>query len=510
MHHHGKCCWLLGVTLTVIAMMITTPVVSAQQPTTTPQQPAATTPPSPAAPAAPAAAAQQAEEVPSGTSSQVLHVLVGHSVVMRTEARLKRILIGNQAVLTSTTTAPNELVVTAIAPGSSSLVLWLDNGQSRIVEVFADVDVSMLREAIQRAFPTEGLQVEAEEARIVVSGTASSPAVADQVAKMAGTFGKDIVNSIQVFAPPRQKQVLLKVRFAEVDRSKLNAAGFNLFSTGAGHTIGSLSTQQFGNFGLGEGKINQGAQGDTTTTTTATTSTSTTASFTISDLLNVFVFRPDINLGATLKDLQNQNVLQILAEPNLMAMSGQKAQFLAGGELPYPMIQPAGVGGASTVTVSFRPFGVRLEFTGTIEDSGNIRLQVAPEVSSVDFANAVTISGFVLPAISTRRAETVVELKDGQSFGIAGLLDRRTTVQLSKVPGFADLPIIGTLFRSKSVSRNNTELMVIVTPSIVDPIAAPANAPAAEIPSMPVKNLDPASFDQKLPAGEKTKSPSKQ
>src|SRR6185437_9837459 len=180
----------------------------------------------------------------------------------------------------------------------------------------------------------------------------------------------------------------------------------------------------------------------------------------LSDLLNLFIFRPDIDLGATIKDLEQRNVLQILAEPNLLAANGEPAKFLAGGELPYPVV--SGVAGANTVSVQFKPFGVKLEFTGLIEDDNNtIRLRVFPEVSSLDFGNAVTINGFVLPAIATRHAETVVELRNGQSFGVAGLLDQRTTAQYSKVPGIGDIPILGLLFRSKSISRTNSELVVI-------------------------------------------------
>lgn len=480
MAHQRKAGWLLNVTLVTVISALAVQIAAGQQAS---------------APPVPPPAAPVAEQAASETSSQVLHILVGHSVVIRTESRLKRVLIGNPVVLTTSTTEPNEVVVTATAAGSSSMVLWHDNGQSRIVEVFADVDVSMLRDTVARALPGEPIQIEAEENRIVLSGTASTQAIADQVGKMAATFSKDVVNSIRV-SPAREKQVLLKVRFAEIDRSKIDAWGFNLFSLGAANTIGTAGTQQFGPIGLGEGKINSRATGSTTTTTTATTTTSTTASFTLSDLLNIFVFRPDINLGATIKDLQSRNVLQILAEPNLMAMSGQPAQFLAGGELPYPMVQPSG-NGLSTVSIQFRPFGVRLDFVGTVGSNGTIRLKVAPEVSSLDYANAVTVSGFVLPAISTRRAETVVELQDGQSFGIAGLLDRRTSAQLSKVPGIGDLPIIGQLFRSRNTTRSNTELMVIVTPSIVDPLKAAL--PAEAQPTMPMKPLNPASFDKKLP-----------
>ncbi|MGI9101710.1 MAG: type II and III secretion system protein family protein [Terriglobales bacterium] len=419
-----------------------------------------------------------------------MHILVGHSIVIHTELRLKRVLVGNSAVLSTNTTAPNEVVVTATAPGSSSLILWHENNQSRLIEVYADVDVTMLREAIQQNFPREAVHVEAEEGRVVLSGTVSSQAVADQIVKMAASFSPAIVNSVRVGVPPRQKQVMLKVRFAEVDRSKLSQFGINLFSTGATNTIGTISTQQFGSPSLGSGGKVTGVIG--------APAAGTSASFTLSDVLNIFVFRPDINLGATIRDLETKNVLQMLAEPNLLAASGEPARFIAGGELPYPVVQPGSAGATATVTVQFRPYGVKLEFTGTIENDGTIRLKVAPEVSSLDYANAVTISGFTEPALSIRRAETVVELKSGQSFGIAGLLDQRTTAALSKVPGIGDVPILGLLFRSKSINKANTELVVIVTPTVVDPLSMAISPP--DSPKMPMKQLNPGEFDKKVPS----------
>jgi len=300
------------------------------------------------------------------------------------------------------------------------------------------------------------------------------------------------VNSIQVAQPHRQKQILVKVRFAQVDRSKLTALGFNLFSTPGAPIFGSATTQQFAPAQL----VNSSSGGTSGGGTGANGST-----IGLSDLLNIFIFRRDINLGATIKDLQQRNVLQVLAEPDLLAANGEPARFLAGGELPYPVV--TGAAGQATVTVQFKPFGVKLEFTGTIEDDNTIRLKVFPEVSSLDFANAVTISGFVLPAIATRHAETVVELRDGQSFGIAGLLDQRTTAQFSKVPGIGDIPILGQLFRSKSINQLNSELVVIVTPSIVDPAAAPG--PAPEVPKTPINPLDQKQFDQKTPSGNGSK-----
>ena len=417
--------------------------------------------------------------------NQIARILVGHSVVIRTDPRLTRVLVGNPVVVTTTTTAPNEVVVTATAPGSSSVVLWQENNQSRTIEVFADLDVSLLREAIARNFPNEAIQVEAEEGRVLLSGTASSPAVADQIGKMAAPFSKDIVNSIRLAPPPPQKQVMLKVRFAQVDRSKLTAFGINLFSTGAANTLGSVSTQQFAQPQLvtsGDGGGGKGVR---------------TGTIGLSDLLNIFLFSPDIDLGITIRDLQQRSVLQILAEPNLLAVSGEPAKFLAGGELPYPVL--SGALGQQTVSVQFKPFGVKLEFTGTIEGDGTIRLKVFPEVSSLDYTNAITISGFVLPAIATRHAETVVQLRDGQSFGIAGLLDQRTTAQFDKVPGIGDIPVLGQLFRSKSVNTLNSELLVIVTPTIVDPVAEPTAAPA--LPRMPMAPLGQQQFDTEVPTG---------
>ncbi|HET7107411.1 MAG TPA: pilus assembly protein N-terminal domain-containing protein [Candidatus Acidoferrum sp.] len=423
--------------------------------------------------------------------NQVLHILVGHSVVIRTDPRLRRVLVGNPAVVTTATTAPNEVVVTALAVGSTSVVLWQEDNRSRILEVFADLDVSLLRDAIARGLPGEAIAAESEEGRVILTGTASSSAVADQIGKMAAPFSKEIVNSIQIALPHRQKQILLKVKFAQVDRSKLTAFGINLLSTGGANTFGTISTQQFAPPQLvsASGSSSSGATGANTST------------IGLSDLLNIFIFRPDINLGATIRDLQQRSVLQILAEPDLLAANGEPARFLAGGELPYPVV--SGVAGASTVTVQFKPFGVKLEFTGNIESDNTIRLKVFPEVSSLDFTNAVTISGFVLPAIATRHAETVVELRDGQSFGIAGLLDQRTTAQFSKVPGIGDIPILGQLFRSKSVSQTNSELMVIVTPFIVDPAAAPTAGP--ELPKTPIAPLDNKQFDTKTPQGNGSK-----
>jgi len=479
-----------GVLATLLAVLLCITTAVAQNP------PVPATPPAqqqaPTAP--PATAPGQVPPVEAAPETQSLHVLVGRSVVINLQSRLRRVLISNPAVLETVTTSPTQVVVTAKASGTSSLVLWDEAGHSRILDVYSDVDVSALREALQQGFPSENVQIAAEQGRIILSGNVSSKAAADDIVKLASSFSKDIVNSMVLPAPPLHgKQILLKVRFAEVDRTRLDAFGINIISTGAGNTIGTISTGQFGPPTF-QGQV-------TGSTPPASGSRPTTSSFTVSDLLNIFIFRPDLNLATTIRDLQTKSILQILAEPNLMAMNGQPARFLAGGEFPFPVVQ-GGTTSGTAVTIQLRPFGVRIEFTGTIAPDNVIRLKVAPEVSTLDFANALTISGFTVPAVSTRRAETEIELKDGQSFGIAGLLDRRTTTQLNKVPGIGDIPIIGQLFRSKSLNRSNGELLVLVTPTIVDPLSAPGAGP--EPPKFPVQFLDKEKFDTDLPGKTKT------
>jgi pilus assembly protein CpaC len=339
-----------------------------------------------------------------------------------------------------------------------------------------------LRTTLEQTYPGEAITIQSDGAHLILTGTVSDPKIVDDVGKMAAAYSAGVVNSLLV-APLHEDQILLEVKFAEVDRTKLQQFGINLFSTGATNTIGAVSTQQFSPPTL-------------QTTGNSASGTPATGTVNVTDLLNIFAFRPDINLGATIRDLEGKSILQILAEPNLLALNGQKASFLAGGEFPVPIVQ----GGQSVgvVTIQFRPFGVRLDFTAFVGKDRVIRLHVAPEVSTLDFSNAAIISGFTVPALSTRRAETEIELKDGQSFGIAGLLDNRAQVQLSKIPGIGDIPILGNLFRSRIVNRSNSELVVLVTPRIVDPVKL--NNPPPVPPANPIKFLDNTGFDHGMPA----------
>jgi len=268
---------------------------------------------------------------------------------------------------------------------------------------------------------------------------------------------------------------LLQVRFAEVDKSALNQFGINFLSLPGAKNVGAISTQQFGGPQLQSNSNGTDGRGVT-------------SAFTLSDIMNVFLFRPDINLAVTIKALQSNNLLQILAEPNVLTQSGKEASFLAGGEFPYPV--PQGIGGAggyATVTIQFKEYGVRLSFTPTVTPDGRIHLKVKPEVSSLDYANALQIQGYVIPALSTRRVESEMELADGQSFAIAGLMDNRVIEQLERIPWIGDVPVLGKLFQSKSFNRSKDELLVVVTPTIVKPFD-PGHAPAG--PAFPIPFLD--------------------
>jgi pilus assembly protein CpaC len=436
------------------------------------------------------AVGQDTSQPVAPAEGETVHVLVGKSILINVQKPLTRVLSSNPTVVETMAASPTEIVVEGKAPGASSLILWDANGRSQVLDVVSDIDIAALRNVIQKTYPKEHLQLEADGGRLLLTGTASTSHIVEDLGKMASVYSKDVVNSILV-PISHDRQVLLEVKFAEVDRAALSQVGVNIFSTGAGNTIGATTTGQFGNFG--QQKINDAFGAGTPHFPFEI------KDFTVNQVLNIFLFRPDLHLGTVIQALQAQNVLQILAEPNLMAISGQKATFLAGGEFPFPVVQPSA--GFSSISIIFKPFGVKLDFTGIIQDDNTLRLHVAPEVSALDFTNAVTLpGGGTVPAISTRRAETEIELKDGQSFGIAGLLDQRATAQLSKVPGIGDIPVLGQLFRSRSINKTNNELLVFVTPHIIDPVRVASPPPAQ--PKLAIPYLDEKKFDEQAPGNK--------
>jgi len=413
--------------------------------------------------------------------SAPLRVMVGKSLLINTTERIRRISITDPAIAYAQPITPTQILVHGKTPGEVSLLIWDELERSRSFDLRVDVDVSACADEEHRVFPDEQITVTPSRAAVVLSGHVSTEDVAKRAGELASAYSPKVVN-VLTFGPVGAQEVLLQVKFAEVDRSALTQLGVNFISTGAANTIGSVSTGQFG--ALGPQTLTPGTQ--TSNGTTVTTSPATT----INNVLNLFLFRSDINLGATIEALETRNLLQILAEPNLIAVNGKEASFLAGGQFPFPIVQPGA--GFTAVTISFKEFGVRLQFTPVIMPNGNIHLKVAPEVSTLDFANALTISGFTVPALSTRRAETEFELQDGQSFVIAGLMDNRVTDIYNKIPGLGDIPILGNFFRSKSLQKSNSELMVLCTVRRV--------SPNADQPPVPPKNpkpfIDNSKFDK--------------
>ncbi len=466
--------WLLTAVLSVSAVAQTAPAPDATPLPPSPDTASTTLPP------------QSATTSTEQQGSAPLRVMVGKSLLINTSERLKRISVTDPNVADALVVTPTQVLVHGRSPGEVSLLIWDEAERSRSFDLRVDVDVTAAAEEMHRIFPDEVITVSPSRNAMVLNGHVSTEDVAKRAGLIGEAYTKNVVN-VLTFGPSGAQEVLLEVKFAEVDRTALNQIGFNFLSTGSGNVLGNVTTGQFGN--AGSYKI---------TDTTGSGSTPFTSNTTVSDPLNLFLFSPELHLGAVIRALQNKNLLQILAEPNLIAVNGKEASFLAGGEFPFPVVQPSN--GTSTVTIQFKQFGVQLKFTPVITPAGLIHLHVAPEVSTLDFANSITIGGTTIPALSTRKAETEFELQDGQSFVMAGLIDNRVTSLINKVPGLGDIPILGNFFRSKSYSRNNSELVVLVTAHRISPTTGPA-----PLPKYPQPFLDHDQFDGK--AGSKTDKP---
>ena len=405
-----------------------------------------------------------AQEVHS-QAARDLFVTVGKSLVVDSPVNIQRVSVGNGEMAEALAVNPREVLVNGKAVGETSIIIWQQGGNRLFFDLTvrpSGSKVSAIQQQLDRELSGQDIKVSFENDTPFLHGTAKDVTSAERAVAIANTLGKT-VNLLNVMVPPTEAQILLKVRFADVDRSYTQDLGINILSTGATNTIGRLTTGQFSPPGL-------------------TSSPGQPTQVTYSDLLNIFLFRPDLNLGATIKALESKSVLQILAEPNVLAINGRTASFLAGGEFPYPTLQGGG-GGLGAVTIQFREFGVRINFTPVITPRGTIRLQVAPEVSSLDFANGLVFQGFNIPALATRRVTTEIELESGQSFAIGGLLDNRTTEALSKVPGLGNIPLLGKLFQSRAIQKQNSELLVLVTPELVRPVPKGQARPEVKFPT---------------------------
>jgi pilus assembly protein CpaC len=428
-------------------------------------------------------------------SANELSVAVGKTVLVDTALPIKRVALGLGEIAEVDATSPTEIMVSGKAPGETSLIIWDTKGGRQFFNItvrassaISDDNLEGVRRELRAELPGQTIKLSAENGTIFLRGTVKNLDGNDRAVKIASTAGK-VVNLLNVEVPPSQPQILLKVRFESVDRTKELQLGINLFSSGFGNTLAGITTGQFSPPG-----ITPGTGGAAPT-------------LNLSQDLNLFAFLPGLNLGATLQALEGNQIAQVLAQPNIIAANGKQASFLAGGEFPYPVVQGTAAGGAGAVSIEFKEFGVRLNFIPTITPRGTIRLQVAPEVSSLDFTNGIEIGGFDVPGLDTRRVNTEVELGDGQSFAIGGLLNNSDNETYQKIPFLGDIPILGKFFQSMQKTKINTELIVIVTPEIVAPIEAGAALPEPRFPKkflppntgIPMNNPDAKTADNALP-----------
>jgi len=398
-----------------------------------------------------------------------IDLLVGRSTILNVGSPIARVSLTVPDVADAMVTAPSQLLIHGKQPGTISLFVWDRAGAIKTFEVKVRRDLTPLAAHLKQLFPTETITVMGSGKDVVVSGTVSSKYVMEKAADVAAGYvekKENVVNLLQQQEGVASNQVLLRVRFAEVSRSAMTELGAALFTGPGGFHdyVARSTTQQFaaptleGTRESIQGPPDRWGGGRDTVSSTGGT-------MEFSDFLNLFIFNNKYNVGTVVKALQERGLFQSLAEPNLVATNGKEASFLAGGEFPIPVVQ----GGAQgpSVTIVFKEFGVRLNFTPTVLGGDLINLKVRPEVSALDFNNAIVIEGFRVPALTSRRTETEVELRDGQTFAIAGLMNNSLQDAMRKIPGIGDIPILGWLFKSKAMQKAQTELVVMITPHIV-------------------------------------------
>jgi pilus assembly protein CpaC len=435
--------------------------------------------------------------VPVQDSTNEVAVAVGKSLLIDTARPISRVAVGLGDIAEATAVTPTEIMVNGKAAGETSLIIWDARGGRQFFNVTVRAssaittdNLDAIRRELALELPGQTLKVTSDNGEVFLRGTVKDLNGSTRAVQIASTGGK-VVNLLNVDVPESDPQILLKVRFMSVDRSKEKQLGINVFSSGLGNTIAGVTTGQYG-----AAAVTLPAAGAAATATIPP--------------LNLFAFFPGLNLGANIEALEQRGLVETLAEPNVLAVNGKEASFLAGGEYPYPVAQ-ASSGGPAAITIMFKEYGIRLNFIPTITPRGTIRLQVAPEVSALDFANSVEISGFDVPAITTRKMKTEIELRDGQSFVVGGLLDNEENEAFQKVPFLGDIPILGKFFQSMQRTKTNTELIVIVTPVIVSPIGAGSALPDLKYPEkfLPANSgIAMHTPDEKTPANTPPTPPS--
>ena len=381
-------------------------------------------------------------------SATDIDLLVGRSTVLDVGATIARVSLTVPDVADAMVTAPGQLLIHGKTPGTISLFVWEKGGAIRTYEVNVRRDLSILVEQMKQLFPGEQITVAGSGKDVVVSGTVSSKYVIEKAAEVAGGFvekKENVVNLLKQQEGVASNQVMLRVRFAEVSRSALQELGATwILDQFKSDWTARATTEQFASPMFDDSKPGR---------------------MTFSDYLNVFLFNSKHGVGTVIRALQSKGLFQSLAEPNLITVNGKEASFLAGGEYPYPVLQAGQTG--NSISIVFKEYGIRLHFTPTVLGGDLINLKVLPEVSTLDFTNAIVLNGFRLPALTTRRADTEVELQDGQTFAIAGLMNNTLNSTIQKIPGIGDIPVLGNLFKSRAYMKNETELVVMITPTIV-------------------------------------------
>ena len=390
-----------------------------------------------------------APRVVRADDTSAVRLLVGRSAIVDVGSAIARVSLTSADIADAVVTSATQLLVNGKMPGTISMYVWERSGGLHRYEIVVQRDLAHLNEQMKRLFPGESIDAQSSGKGIVLSGLVSSKEIVDKASSVAGGYvdkADEVVNMLRLQENSASNQVLLRVRFAEVSRSAITDLGASLF-TGANGYKDVLARS--------------------TTSTPAPvfdSSDPTRQKLVFSDFLNLFLFDAKHQLGTVIKALQTKGQFQILAEPNLVAESGKEASFLAGGEFPVPVAQ--GSGANLAISVQYKEFGVRLNFTPVI-NGDRVHLKVRPEVSTLDFANGVLLNGFRIPALSTRRTETELELQDGQTFAIAGLINNTMNSTLQKIPGIGDIPILGLLFKSKAANKEQSELVVMITPQIL-------------------------------------------
>ncbi|HET9359107.1 MAG TPA: pilus assembly protein N-terminal domain-containing protein, partial [Vicinamibacterales bacterium] len=423
---------------------------------------------------------------------RAVQLLVGRSTLVDVGSPIARVSLTSADVADALVTGPTQLLVHGKLPGAISMFVWDRSGAITRYEIAVQRDLDRLNTQVSQLFPGERIQAHSNGKSVVLSGLVSSKEVADKAVAVAGGYvdnKADVVTLLQVQPGQRSNQVLLRVRFAEVSRTAMSEWGMSIFTspTGIGNTIGRSTTQQYPAPGYSDLAWTKAGSGFGDPVSSAS------GKLVFSDFLNLFLLNQQYDLGVLIKALQQRGLFQSLAEPNLIAESGKEASFLAGGEFPIPVAQ--GSAANMAVSVQFKEFGIRLNFTPTVSGD-RVHLKVKPEVSTLDYGNAVVLNGFRIPALSTRRTETEVELNNRQTFAIAGLMNNSMQQTMQKIPGLGDIPILGYLFKSKAAQRDQTELVVMITPEIL-PNNSPGVTPA--LPNYPEQFLPPLSSEKARP-----------